>query len=267
MQNGQVLYHYTNIEALNSILRNRSVWFSDCRFLNDSKELYTAIEIFLENQPECSKKAMFWALHTFGYEYYHCILSLSKSPEILSQWRAYGNDGFGAAIGIRCDHLDKVHKELKKEIVECVYREHSDFIKSTTIKYKKEIDAIVELYNKEPAINIFMKNIESSPELLSGLITQLLRVKNAAFEEEGEFRFVVHVPKPQIKTRVSKNLIVPYFEHSLIESGEESFMFCVTPEIWFGPKSDNRNKDALNVFSHYGISSASGIKKYECGYV
>jgi len=267
LANEQVLYHYTSIEGLNSILRNRSVWVSDCRFLNDSQELNNAIKVFLDNQPEYSKQAMVWALCTFSSEYYHCILSLSKSPEILSQWRAYGNDGYGAAIGIRCDHLDKVHKDLKKDIVECVYQEHLDFIKSITIKYQKEIDEIVDIYNQNPGINKFMEKIESSPELLNGLITQLLRVKNAAFEEEGEFRFVVHVHKSKIKTRVSNNLIIPYFEHTLIEAGDESFMFCVTPEIWLGPKSNDRNMNALDVYRHYGLSAALHFKKYDCGYV
>ena len=47
MDEEDVLYHYTSISALNGILTSRNVWASDCRFLNDQKELINAIDIFI----------------------------------------------------------------------------------------------------------------------------------------------------------------------------------------------------------------------------
>ncbi|MBU2870828.1 DUF2971 domain-containing protein, partial [Colwellia sp. E2M01] len=267
VEDNEILYHYTSIEALNSILQNKSIWVSDCRFLNDVKELNNAKEMFVNSLPQYAQTALDLALHTLGFNYFHCILSLSKSPKILSQWRAYGNDGYGAALGIRCKDLNRVHSDLKKELVECVYHDHEGFIKSLLVMFKSEIDEIVELYNQNQAHNIFMQHFESSPDLLDRIVTQLLRVKNAAFEEEGEFRFVVHVPANNVKTRVSNNLIIPYFEHSLIDIGDEKFSWCVTPEIWFGPKADDRNIYAINAFQHFRLLMGHRIHKYDCGYV
>ncbi|MAC82670.1 MAG: hypothetical protein CL624_00900 [Arcobacter sp.] len=264
MEEEKTLYHYTSIEGLNSILNNRSVWASDCRFLNDTNELKVAFDSFLGNYSGIEFEALRMGLHSFGYTHYHCVLSLSKSPKILSQWRAYGDDGKGACIGFKPKYIHRMHKEINKNIVDCVYSDHDDFIKSLTSKYQQEIDEVVLIYKKEPAINLFFSKIEKRPDLLDGLISELLRVKNISFVEECETRVVMHVPKDIMKTRVSNGLIIPYFEHKLLEDEDASFMFCIVPEIWLGPKSDRRNEEALRAYSSYGMIN---IKFYDCGYV
>ena len=46
------LFHFTDAEAVYSILLNKSIWLTDLRFLNDSRELYDGVDAFskaLEN--------------------------------------------------------------------------------------------------------------------------------------------------------------------------------------------------------------------------
>jgi hypothetical protein len=60
----EVLYHYTSIEAFNNIFRSRKVWASDCRFLNDKKELNDAINKFVSGlsglQKDVANLAFSW---------------------------------------------------------------------------------------------------------------------------------------------------------------------------------------------------------------
>ena len=36
------LYHYTNVDAVYSILQTKKIWLTDVRFLNDTSELQEA---------------------------------------------------------------------------------------------------------------------------------------------------------------------------------------------------------------------------------
>ena len=72
MSEGEILYHYTSIEGLNSIINSRCVWASDCRYLNDQKELHDASEIFLSKFN--GKKRKFFLLLFIGIISLVCIV-------------------------------------------------------------------------------------------------------------------------------------------------------------------------------------------------
>lgn len=91
-------YHYTSIDSFNSIFRSGKVWASDCRYLNDSHELAKAQELFLSKFEGKTREALSLAFHWHSFSRCHCVFSLSRSPEVLSQWRAYADDGKGVAI-------------------------------------------------------------------------------------------------------------------------------------------------------------------------
>lgn len=265
MDENEILYHYTTIYALNEIIRTRKVWASDCRYLNDRYELSRAIDIFLNlhdgKAHEILKEAFYW--HNFSRA--HCVFSLSKSPEVLSQWRAYAADGCGGAIGIYRKHLLNPLDAGTKFIVDCIYDEHEEFIEKIAHNFKDEISQLIAMYEREPAVNSFWSNIDKNPKPLEAIYSQLIRVKNTAFVEEREVRLVVNVPASAINTRVSNGVIIPYIEHQLANNHEKHF-WCVAPEIWFGPKSDERNIHALSVFQQFGWMPGRSIRRFDCGY-
>ena len=41
----EYIYHYTTIESLESILSSKKIRFSDCRYLNDSREIFHGVDI------------------------------------------------------------------------------------------------------------------------------------------------------------------------------------------------------------------------------
>ncbi|MCF7982409.1 MAG: DUF2971 domain-containing protein [Pseudomonadales bacterium] len=267
MAQDELIYHYTTITGLNGIISSRSVWASDCRYLNDRKEIVHAIDLFLDRYDENSKKILSLALHWYGFSRAHCVFSLSRSPRVLSQWRAYGEDGRGAAIGFRRKYLPGIGKTSSRFLVDCIYHDHGSFLDGVVEKRGEDIEALRKMHTDSGgAADSFWKLIDKDPEPLARVYGQLLRLKNPAFEEEQEVRLVMSVPIREVRTRVAKGLIIPYVEHPFVDSGEQNFLWFLAPEIWFGPRCDKRNMQALQVFGQFGWG-IKGVHHYDCGYI
>lgn len=267
MNDEDILYHYTSIFGLNSILQSGKVWASDCRYLNDKKELVHAVELFLSRLDEGSRPAIELAFDWHSFSRSHCVFSLSRSPKVLSQWRSYGDDGKGAAIGFKRRFLQGTAKKPSRFLLSCVYEDHETFVDELISSYQNEIDEIVELNKKEVAVNSFWQAIDEKPAALETLYSQILRIKNEAFIEEQEERLIINVSSREVKTRVSNNLIVPHVEHEVCEEDDKDFFWCIAPEIWFGPKSDQRNLESILAFKQQGWINGKGIFRYDCGYI
>ena len=112
----QILYHYTSLEALKSILENRTIRLTDYRFLNDPKELYFGIDIFKNAIPkdtdEYHFKIVLRALNNMENNITYCfkigqnviqafvpnktnfyILSMTDKGDDLALWNAYAKNG------------------------------------------------------------------------------------------------------------------------------------------------------------------------------
>lgn len=126
-EEAKTLFHYTDQSGLIGILSSQVIWASDSQFLNDTKELRFGFEVLirelrtnsfaergtLSQQEFTGSGAPHIAakLHTaadflersgqFGEEHtpivYVC--SFSAVADSLSQWRGYGGNGGGFAIG------------------------------------------------------------------------------------------------------------------------------------------------------------------------
>lgn len=263
----ELLYHYTSIVGLNGIISSRNLWASDCRYLNDQKELVHAIEIFLDGFESDTKEILSLALHWFSFSQAHCVFSLSRSPRVLSQWRAYGDDGHGAAIGFSRKYLPGIGNSSTRLLVDCIYSDHENFLGGVADNNKEHINSIIQMHaDSGGAVNSFWDLIRENPLPLAKIYSELLRVKNQAFEEEQEVRLVISVPINKVKSRVANGLIIPYIEHSFVDKGDEDYIWCIAPEIWFGPKSDKRNMRAIQAFGQFGWG-INGVHHYDCGYV
>ena len=105
------LYHYTDSTAFHSILKNRTIWLTNYRYLNDPSERnygYDLIIEYLDNYltkneiPKIKEFYNFFSLHhdnisqSFERDFY--LASMTEDGDSLDQWRSYGNDGKGFAI-------------------------------------------------------------------------------------------------------------------------------------------------------------------------
>ena len=131
MKDKHILYHYTSIEGARGILTSQSIWMSDVRYLNDSQELDKAMKTFLENVDPKMVQTLSMAIYWGNLTRNHCVFALSSSPNILSQWRAYGDDGQGMAIGFDEKYLTTGWAEQQGILVDRIYENHEDFLKET----------------------------------------------------------------------------------------------------------------------------------------
>ncbi len=266
----ELIYHYTNIFAFNEIVKSGKVWASDCRYLNDSLELKNASDLFISKFQGDEKRILKDALYHHETSHSHCVFSLSKSQKVLSQWRAYADDGKGICLGIVRDYIPCIlNQTIDGTVVDCVYDNHEKFILSSISQNKEEIEYIIELGRKLPFIGNFWDELANNPTPLHRIFCDLLRIKNPAFREEEEVRFVKSVPMNQVQRRVTNGLIIPYIEHELhggIREDKSDLQFIIR-ELWLGPKCDRRNVDAIYTYKMMGWSKDSHLHLYDCGYI
>jgi hypothetical protein len=98
---GRTLYHYTGASGFLEILRTRQLWATDAAHTNDSLELSygpTLVREMLAKNPLPAEMRDPGPGAAF-------VVCFSEDGDSLSQWRAYGGDGLGYAIGFKFDSL------------------------------------------------------------------------------------------------------------------------------------------------------------------
>ncbi|MGE8294515.1 MAG: DUF2971 domain-containing protein [Pseudomonas sp.] len=261
------LYHYTDLNALLSIIRNKKLWLTGTNNLNDFRELNWATSLLSEKLFELSQKHgdektnMVWQIfhHTIGVPY---ICSLTSDPDLLSQWRGYGDNAAGVAIGFKLSALP-----MKRPFPLL------SMIKDDSVSLH---EVIYDKATQENLISAILEPIFSKPELdgqihaaISLACTQLCglaaMLKNPAFHEEREWR-IIHRPMimgregsnesevmysispPQ--QRVARNKLITYFEYDLRPDQEGQ----VFQEIVLGPKCEVSDYDLSIFLTQNGIA-------------
>ena len=255
-----VFYHYTDANGCLGILNSRSVWLSDYRYLNDRHELSRALGDFKRHLPEDQRGAFERAFLWHNQVSLHCILSLSHSPKILSQWRAYADDGTGFALGFSQEFLRYANLEL----FDCIYENHSQFAIELVNKHQASLEEICRGSASCIAENDFMAWLDDHAHLVDGIVRDLLLLKNPAFVEEQEVRAIRTARRGDVSFRNSNGLLVPYIAAKFWPDDDPpQSMHVVLREIWLGPRCHPLNKEALFV-ANRGIFR---IEQYDCGYV
>lgn len=132
----ELLYHYCSLESLLGIARNKCLWASDARFLNDKLEVKeakntidSAIDLIVERLAEVPghDQIIERLLKVWGENHLQFVISFSKAADNLSQWRSYGDRGKGVCIGFdraqiaKLDHylLDVIYgpDDLVEEVI------------------------------------------------------------------------------------------------------------------------------------------------------
>lgn len=222
------LYHYTNLHSLKAIVENQSLLCSNSAYLNDKKEYLYGLELFrnvLNNKKEKVQGLELKIIDGIQKELdakkisNHFVTCFSREGDLLSQWRAYADDGKGIAIGFDLNKLIEgfqnkatgfyvqYDKEANEELVEKII--------TTIIAYCiQTIEGIKEEVTATDFINQGV--IKEISELIDKYVGYF---KHSSFEEEKEFRFEMSVDEQfkesvdEILYRVGRNnLLVPYKE-------------------------------------------------------
>lgn len=189
------IYHYTTIESLESILSSKEIRFSDCRYLNDFREISYGVDIVkglidekLKEVASLKKRKILLERRLlrlqekmdasrFPNNYIFC---LCENGNLLSQWRGYSRESCPVALKIKINKAGKQSKRVTTYLFKVIY--------DKKIQHKL-VSAIIENHLKIKFKDSVQEFLHLS-SVLWGLYIATIYFKDASFQEEKEWRYV-----------------------------------------------------------------------------
>lgn len=179
----EILYHYCNSEAFQSICQFKTIRLSDLFSMNDGLELKWGYSIWIEVANILMKEfghefidEVDKNIHNFGMHSLIISSSFSMKSDVLSQWRAYSGDGNGYCIGFNANQIF----QLPVYPIKIIYNKKEQIEKVTeTVRFIY----MSEVMNSEKFGKDFF-------DLCFYFATELASMKNPSFHEEKEIRII-----------------------------------------------------------------------------
>lgn len=248
-------YHYTTLDKFISILEGQSLYFTNLNYLNDRTEYNHGVDmisdVISKIMPEHPHSDILESIERnihLIFKSSRYVACFSSNGDLLSQWRAYGNDGQGLAIGFDPMNLENVRngiisgkyihykEEAQKNIIEEII--------ALSTNYFIGIKAQYDWFDHDYTFLVSKTIIEMLEEFISNF-------KHPSFEEESEFRLEYtldgNMNKPErnaIQFRSNGRLIIPYVKLNYGEKEEQKYTKRLPiRKIILGPSLDfNLNK-------------------------
>jgi hypothetical protein len=198
LNDDSILYHYCSVDVFVNILKTHSIWLTHAREMNDfhedilfRKPLKTALQSFV-NRSEPERQLLQQIVDEYtkraDFPYVACF---SRDKDMLSQWRAYADDGKGVAIGLNLGKLPHFDLFMQKH-GECI----SKPVIIDEVSYTQEDDDVEFMKKILSACLINYQKVKNETEVLRQGIIALNRLsifsKGRGFEEEHEVHMVYH---------------------------------------------------------------------------
>ncbi|WP_254505646.1 DUF2971 domain-containing protein [Bacillus altitudinis] len=214
-----LLYHYTNVNGLEGIMKHKELWVSNADFLNDKTERKYTVKILsdlieekleeLENNElkDIINESLKKVLDMQEFPTY--VLSLSKNKDSNLLWSNYSQDD-GYNISFDFEKLEEIEGSphlivFKSKVIydeEIHYEalnELADFCVSTFSKIKPEYEDFIT----------DIEMIQTALQLLASFF------KDSCFQQEEEYRIVL-IQKAEnednYECRVSNGTFIPYIK-------------------------------------------------------
>lgn len=266
-----IIYHYCNIDSFKAIMQNKTLWLSSIYNLNDYKEIHWIKDKVAKRIKDLTTKDSFKKYKIFEELYLKqhplvYVASFSQGKDLLSQWRAYANDGKGVAIGFNAKFFEEI-SNIK--ISKVLYSEEEQ---------NRQIESI--LSSIENFDNSLVKNQEFEvlcQEIITTINNLAAKSKNELFKEEQEVR-IIHNPIiindkqnccykfensiSNMKFRSCHDNLIPYFELKFDKYKEQTPPII---EIIKGPKNRAIDKEIRMFMSINGFHDMK-IEKSNASY-
>ncbi len=270
------LYHYTGINGLKGIIESRTIWFSHINSLNDPNEIQYGKKIIndiLDDRRAKNNNSELEAfllnvsilVNTVGTTIHQpFIFCFCESPNVLSQWRSYGENGKGYCLGF--NFSDKTYLIPDINNISEHYEPYLRKVIYVESEQKKLINTLIDR-----VVDAFLKSLEEIPDndknyyssavsgyLTSSLIDMILTFKSEAFIEEQEWRLLrvtlADDYPNQIEIRIKDDEMIPFRKSSLVNKSESEDLIYAIKSIHFGPSIDEIK--AKTAIEHFIISEA-----------
>lgn len=211
-----ILYHYTTADGLKGIVKSKTIWASDYRFVNDATEFSYGLSFFEQAIERARSQHPLHSdvIDVIGRfrkaipEFSLLIASFCEHGDLLSQWRGY-NGAIGYAVGVDADWLNQNAEAQGFRLVPVCYK-REDQEKMIAGK----IGLLMTLIKEEGGPNPIWEAVNKWWPIM--LLT-IAAIKNEHFNEEREYRLVQarHGWPPGICTRSTRSGLVPYLPMKL----------------------------------------------------
>jgi hypothetical protein len=219
LRESAAVYHYTSLEALYKILKNKSLHLTHLKYLSDFSEFELGCDLFIQSLERHLKEqgmaragvgdSIIPVIKDSKGKGPTCSVSFSQLKDSLGQWRAYAENAQGVAIGFSVKALENLCSA-------------HDLVFGQTV-YSNKYD---EIFNR--LILEFAKNHRE--ELLIEFLTLTsCFIKHEGFSEEKEVR-IVSGRNLELKNKFSNGFYIPYQELKF-----ECDLTDLISEIWVGP--------------------------------
>jgi hypothetical protein len=223
-------FHYTDTHGFHGIVTSKELWLHDAYFSND----YTEHRLILEkavaqlkalgNEPRnrafCEKLEA--SLSSVSIHPHVCCFS--SEPDLLSQWRAYSDDGGGFAIGFSADAIERlcISHLNRRTLISFHQVEYNTCTQELQLNeaLAKALARYLKRFTDDKDADHRYEGLEIATAH-SEIWTLAARCKNRGFSEEREHRLVVmpkanDFPPPPFDVsemcfRPSGQHLVPYF--------------------------------------------------------
>lgn len=303
------IYHYTSLQTLEAIVTNKTLRLSDITKSNDSEEIVwieryiTDIfeDVYVRNRTRRLEELLpkdRWMALTEHYKtdyfdgdhryYSYYVICFSTEMDLLSQWRGYGDDGRGVAIGLNTEvliqALHRVSPALSLGKVRYDARSQEAAVRRLAQSLIKAIkDEIASIIPSDIDDSEDYRNIVRSVYMpwfnaaFGALFDQAVTMKNPFFQEEREYRVYMQVSNGDIlqtnhdSLDKDPNVISPldsfhYFTRgnnisSYLDIPVERYMISsshpLIQSVCIGPRCDVSKKEIQYMLKQNGIPSMS----------
>lgn len=254
-------FHYTTGEGLSGILKNKKIWFSHTKFLNDEQERCYTYKILIDEINNMPKSDFNESLkiyydensdaknnvntNCFEHEYY--LACFSNNKDSLSLWNYYTKNENSVGFNIEFNKnslisaLNLSQMDVHGQVI-YEEKEQRRLIKNILTKYNKEFEKI----NKNNVSAI--ANICVDISLLISFYS--LFFKHPAYKHEEEYRIAIGKNKiynnHNCLFRTYKNLFIPYFEREFSSSSIKSITISPTQKQQITKESLNLMLSEMN---------------------
>ena len=206
----EFLYHYTNGQGLEGILRSRTLRATQIDCLNDTTELVYGFQVMRE----CFKRAAMFDEFRFQVidevekdlteNEPHYVASFCEDGDLLSQWRGYAQSSDGYAIGFRSSRLRARPSQIGRQLQQIIYSRGEQDRRLGIV-----VDAIKE--SAASAEGLDARFVHSTATSIAFRL--LFRFKHELFSGEREWRLIAFSSdETPEKFRMRNGYVTPYIE-------------------------------------------------------
>jgi hypothetical protein len=264
----EIVYHYCRPEAFLEIVKSRTIWHSAYSVLNDTMEREWGHKIFMQVaeqlRGECGSDVIdrIEKIVEISQESSVAMISsYSLDADVLSQWRAYTDDGRGFAIGFSTHDMEMPAKPMRvlydraAQITELTgnIRHVFDYEKSIGFPYNEQFSSHWFMFGldlcayKNPAFaeEMEIRRVHVSALALGEVSKRIIPL--GAIDGEGVRRSL----PVDVNFRVSNGMLVPYVVLDYTDGRRNSPI----KEVVLGPKNTNLEMNIEILLNAAGLTN------------